>query len=209
MTLITGHQSEGQYYDNSLSALLSQKPLDVGHGKVATYPYVTLQSETCGLAFAIPYDCVVPFYGGYNTTTDSYFLTFSLGLSDDAMIVNRAFARLMIYKVDPAWGFRSTVLRFRKFFPDYFDTTYCKHGVFSFANPTNLPDEIEVGYRWGYFNQLNASGWGGLWGWGDKYDVLVDDAYDIMSVQYINPMGGPSLNAMRPSSIMRVGSQSS
>ncbi len=183
--------SEGQYYDNGLSSFpVPTKSVDVGNGRLPMYPYVVIQNSTHGLAYAVPYDCVVPYYGGYNTTADSYFLTISVGLSPYARIVNRALARFIMYRTDPTWGLRSAVQRFREFFPQYFDTTYCRQGVFSFVDPRGLPDEVEVGYRWGYFNQLNASGWGDLWGWGDIYDALTDDAYNIISVQYINPMGG-------------------
>jgi hypothetical protein len=154
-------------YANAISAVYD------GWLPVSLYPYAgiaqspipNLQSlisrtQSPGLALAVPVDRPQLALLAYDAAAGRNDATFHLGISPQAIEVGpRATFDLMLYRFDPAWGFRDVIARHRAIQPT--------------AYTTDLPIYSYEGWSQGqYHSPLGA------------LQVLADDAANVYSAQY-------------------------
>jgi len=154
-------------YANVISAIYD------GWLPISLYPYTALaqyqisntqylipDTPALGLALAIPLNRPQLALLAYDGATGRFGITFHLGISPQAMKVGpRASFDLMLYRFDPAWGFRDVIARHRVIQPD--------------AYTTNLPLYEYDGFEQGsYFTEKGAQ------------QALADDEANIYSAQY-------------------------
>lgn len=128
---------------------------------------------TGGLSLAIRLDEPVRYRLAYNPEFQCYFAAFDIALTAEKP---EAEFRVILYRHDPAWGFRSALQRYYDFFPGFFE----KHvpidggwGVWRSKPPTD--DDLATGYAYS-------------WGPSLKADVLsAQKRLGILNLPYIEP----------------------
>ncbi len=126
-----------------------------------------------GLSLAIRLDEPVRYRLAYSPEMQAYFAAFDIALTAEKP---EAKFRAVLYRHDPAWGFRSAVQRYYDFFPGFFE----KHvpidggwGVWRTKPPTD--DDLATGYAYS-------------WGPALKADVLSEQKrLGILNLPYIEP----------------------
>jgi len=127
---------------------------------ISLYPYAGVQISGKGVALGLPLDRPQLALLAYDGAAGRYGATFHLGISPQAVKVGpRATFDLMLYRFDPAWGFRDVIARHRALQPD--------------AYTTELPLYDYSGFEQGsYFTENGAQ------------RALDEDAANIYSAQY-------------------------
>ncbi len=104
-------------YANVISAIYD------GWLPMSLYPYAGVQIADKGLAVALPLDRPQLAWLAYDGATGRYGATYHLGISPQAVKVGpRATFDLMLYRFDPAWGFRDVIARHQKIQVDAYAT---------------------------------------------------------------------------------------
>lgn len=101
----------GRAYANAFHA--------AGH-PVSRYPFTALHDEQVGLSLAAPMD--VPRLQSFTADAGGYHTEVDLGLSPatEKLGPGQASFSLLLYRHDPAWGFRSAAERYYRIFPEAF-----------------------------------------------------------------------------------------
>lgn len=164
---------------------------DVGYGAarvigerrtIALYPFAALGSPTAALALAVPLDLPRVFRIGCDQR-HGYYLNYEFGLAADAAKnPSRASFRFVLYRIDPAWGFRAAAQRYYALFPEHFTVRLDRPGGAGFMlderawdDPRLFPAAVSI---WDYhkrsaqalhqreetklFQYTEFAGW---WGW--------------------------------------------
>ncbi|NOX60842.1 MAG: hypothetical protein GXP42_02675, partial [Chloroflexi bacterium] len=104
-------------YANAISAIYD------GQLPMSLYPYAGLQVGEQGLALALPLDRPQTALLAYDAADQRYRALFHAGISPQAARVgSRARFDLMLYRFDPAWGFRDVIARHRHIQPAAYAT---------------------------------------------------------------------------------------
>lgn len=110
----------------------SERPVQHGGTSFSTYPFSALtdSSKSVGIGIAIPPDSPCDFSLGYDSEFGLH-VEIRLGLSPQAggNLRNRAAFKLLVYRVDPRWGFRDAVKRYYDSFPAVFESRTNKEGL--------------------------------------------------------------------------------
>src|SRR5690606_34644670 len=106
------------------------------------FPVGALAAGKVGVALAIPPSEPRPF--GLVADENGLAIRFYLGVSPKAeRFPRRASFTFLIYGADPAWGFRSALSRYYKFFPDYYAPRLKKDGLYMFQMGDRVPANID------------------------------------------------------------------
>ncbi|MFQ6059593.1 MAG: hypothetical protein ACE5MB_12020, partial [Anaerolineae bacterium] len=96
---------------------------DGGWLPISLYPYAGISNGDVGLAFGLFLDRPQLALLAYDGAGGRYGATFHLGISSQAVKVGpRTMFDLMLYRFDPAWGFRSVIACHRALQPDAYTT---------------------------------------------------------------------------------------
>lgn len=127
---------------------------------ISLYPYAGIAGPSAGLALGLPLDRPQLALLSYDGAAGRYGATFHLGISPQAVKVGpRAAFDLLMFRSNPAWGFRDTIARHRALQPEAYTTTL----------PVYDYDGAEQGW---FFTQAGVQ------------QALADDAANIYSAQY-------------------------
>ena len=107
-----------------------------------------------GLSLAIRMDEPVRYRLAYNPVLQVYFAAFDIALTAEKP---EAEFRVILYRHDPAWGFRSALQRYYDFFPGFFEKRVPIDGgwgVWRSKPPTD--DDLATGYAYSWGPSLDA-----------------------------------------------------
>ena len=116
--------------------------LEVAHTR---YPLSALSLPgTAGLSLAIRMDEPATYRLAYNPKQRLYYVAFDFGLVPGETVEGRALSaasfRVVLYRHDPAWGFRSALRRYYDLFPDFFLKRARQDGGWGVWRSAELPD---------------------------------------------------------------------
>ena len=87
---------------------------------IGLYPFASMGDGTAALALAVPMDMPRAFRLCYDPAL-GFFVSYEFGLTRAATKhPGRAWFRLFVYRIDPAWGFRSAAAKYYASHPEYF-----------------------------------------------------------------------------------------
>src|SRR5262249_46804650 len=106
--------------------------------------------------------------------TKQFYIAFDFALVlETHRFPNSADFRFILFSFDPRWGFRAAWSKFMKIFPDYFEVRARDQGVWMpFTDISTVEGWEDFGFK---FHE------------GDN-NVAWDDAHDILSFRYTEPM---------------------
>jgi hypothetical protein len=153
----------------------------VGPRRVTSlYPFAAIGDDRSALALAVPMDQPRAFRLCYDSRY-GYFVTYEFGLTQAAKkLPGRAWFDVILYRIDPAWGFRSAAERYYRIFPRFFTKRVQVEGAAGFMAdeealkaPEFLMPRFAIFNRQrpiepyrergtGIFSYAEVSGW---WGW--------------------------------------------
>ncbi len=139
--------------------------LEVGNawglnGAHSKYPTSALSlADRGGLSFAVRMDEPVCHRIGYSKALGVYYIALDFGLLgrptpdviNDRPLYHAPF-RILLYRHDPAWGFRSALQRYYDFFPDFFTRRLKREGGwFVWGSMAKMDGALEAGFQfhWG------------------------------------------------------------
>lgn len=109
-----------------------------------------------GLTLAVRMDEPVVHRIVYNPGLRVFFVALDFGLVPEVRLDGRplweAPFRVLLYRHDPAWGFRAALQSYYDFFPDFFTDRVPEHGGwYVWGNVADTPGAVEAGFRfhWG------------------------------------------------------------
>lgn len=148
-------------------------------GLRSRYPLAAVTGGGAGLSLAVRMDEPIVHRLVYSPRLHRFFAAFDLGLVPETNHRGRSLAsapfRLLVYRHDPAWGFRSALKRYWSFFPDWF--------------VKRLPGEGGW-WCWGDLAKNPAAAEAGLtlhWGPQGREAVKWDREHGVLSFLYIEP----------------------
>ncbi len=107
----------GEFYANEISAIYD------GWQPMSLYPYAGVQIGDVGLALGLPLDRPQLALLAMNEATGRYGTLYHLGISPQAVKVGpHATFDLMLYRFDPAWGFRDVIARHQRMQASFYTT---------------------------------------------------------------------------------------
>ena len=140
-------------------------------------------SGPAGLAMAYPMDHPVVSRFSYNSATHQYYFVAELGLAAQTQPVARqADVQLLLYKHDPAWGFRAAFDKYVDIYPQFFEDRVEEDGVWvAHAELDDIPniDDFHIQFHETGNSRVYAS----------------DDALDVYTLRYLVEPWGYWLNA--------------
>lgn len=154
-----------------------------GYGERGTHSKYPMGAVTwpgrAGLTLALRMDEPRVHRIAYNPGLHLLYMVMDFGLIPEKNIKGRSLAeavfRFLIYRHDPAWGFRSALQRYYDFFPDFF-VKRVKHegGWYGRGKMQETKGALEAGFRF-------------HWGPGGSEAVKWDNAHGVLALQYIEP----------------------
>ncbi len=155
--------------------------MDYGlNGCHSRYPLgaITLPGSA-GLTLAIRMDEPVVHRIAYNPRLHLFYLAIDFGLVPERRVDGRPLSeapfRILLYRHDPAWGFRSALQRYYEYFPGFFTKRAAKEGGW---------------YVWGDMSQTEGAleaGLGFHWGPAGAEAVQWDNTHGPLALFYIEP----------------------
>ncbi|MCX7599506.1 MAG: hypothetical protein N2512_11680, partial [Armatimonadetes bacterium] len=157
-------------------------------GAHSKYPLCALsQPGRAGLSLAIRMDEPVVHRIGYNASLGLLYIEFDFGFPGyvtmdgkevparelkDRPLAKAPF-RLLLYRHDPQWGFRSALERYYSFFPEFFEKRVTREGGwYVWGNVADTSGAIEAGF-------------GFHWGPGGPDAVKWDNEHGLLALNYI------------------------
>jgi len=142
-------------------------------GTMARYPFSCVTGDNWGIALGADLTKPCQYRLAYNADTQQYFAAMDFGLvADTEAFPSAASFSLVIYSVDPAWGFRSAAERYYALFPEQFVTRSKRQGIWMpFSKISEVEGWQDFGFR--YKEGNNETEW--------------DDANDILTFRYTEP----------------------
>lgn len=173
----------GRWYDDARSGTLVRPGAEykhtcfVGAGatqQMSAYTLGCVANQGTALTLGIPMDVPRVFRIGYNSTWREYYIVFDLGLaSEPKLFPNRATFSFVLYRVDPAWGFRAALKKYYTIFPEFFEKRVQREGLwmaFTDISTVERPEDFHFAIHEGNNN------------------VAWDDEHDVLSFVYTEPM---------------------
>lgn len=106
------------------------------------FPLAAVCGPDWGLAMAIPPQHPPVF--GLIAEHTGMAIRFYLGLTPQTrQFPNRASFTFLVYRVEPAWGFRSALAKYYGFFPDYYTPRLKRDGLFMFQMGDRVPTNLD------------------------------------------------------------------
>jgi len=149
------------------------------NGCHSKYPLGAVTSPNAGLTLAVRMDEPVVHRIAYNPALKLLYVAADFGLvpdkAEDGRSLQVAPFRFLLYRHDPAWGFRSALERYYGFFPEFF-TKRVKHdgGWFVWGDVSGTAGALEAGF-------------GFHWGPNGAGAVKWDNAHNVLALLYIEP----------------------
>ncbi len=142
---------------------------------VSRYPWASVAGAEAGLAMALPLDQPRLFRLACNPQTGQFYLVVDLGLSPWAGDPpGHATVSLILYRIDPQWGFRAAAQGYYDRYPEFFRRRIPpeREGIWvAFSDLSPIPDIEDFGIR---IHEL-----------GNLRQVAFDDSQGILSFRYI------------------------
>lgn len=178
--------AEGGAWGNDVGV---SKPIEAGgtysntaslgrFGPYSIYPFssVSTADGAAGVSLAVPMDPPRPFRLGYDTA-GGLTVSWDFGLSELPELYPRSadFAAV-VYRHDPAWGFRAAAARYYELFPEYFAVRVPKFGNWYYADLSALERPEDFGLAFNEYIQPGSAdadhaqgnlvfGYTEPWGW--------------------------------------------
>lgn len=134
-----------------------------------------------GLSLAIRMDEPVSHRIAYNPSLNLFYVALDFGLVPEKRIDGSSLAtvpfRVLLYRHDPAWGFRSALQRYYGFFPEFFTRRVApakEGGWFVWGKMQDMPGALDGGF-------------GFHWGPSGSEAVKWDNAHGPLALLYIEP----------------------
>jgi hypothetical protein len=132
-----------------------------------------------GLTLAIRMDEPVVHRIAYIPKLKLFYIAFDFGLVAETRVDGRPLSeapfRFLLYRHDPAWGFRSALQRYYEFFPEFFTKrAKSEGGWYVWGNVKDTPDAKQAGF-------------GFHWGPSGADAVKYDNENGYVSLSYIEP----------------------
>ncbi len=143
-------------------------------GTMSAYPLAAISGPDAGLALGLDYDRPAQYRLFYHAGTRQFCAAFDLGLVPESeQFPNSAEFGLVLYRFDPAWGFRAAFQKFTEIWPEHFVVRARQQGIWMpFTDVSTVQGWEDFGFR--FHEGDNAVAW--------------DDAHDILSFRYTEPM---------------------
>jgi len=129
--------------------------------------------DASGLALGINMAAPAQYRLAYNAGTRQYFIAYDFGLTPETThLPGGAHFRFVLYRIEPAWGFRSAAKRYYEMFPHFFQCRSKRQGIWMpFTDVSTVEGWQDFGFR--YHEGIN--------------NVPFDDSADILSFRYTEP----------------------
>ncbi len=143
-------------------------------GTLSLYPIAAIHDDRTGVALGLDLGRAAQYRLVYHAGTRQFFLAYDFGLvPDTGRFPGAAKFRFVLYRFDPAWGFRAAYQKFTEIFPDYFRVRSREQGIWMpFTDVSTVQRWEDFGFR--YHEGNNNVGW--------------DDAHGVLSFRYTEPM---------------------
>lgn len=144
------------------------------NGKMSRYPLAAIWEGRIGLALGVDMEQPSQYRLVYHAGQKQLLVAYDFGLAPETRpIPGGAAFRFVIYRFDPAWGFRAALQRFYEVFPQHFAKRSQREGVWMpFTDIARVPGFEDFGFAF----QEGAP------------NVAFDDAHQIASFVYVEPM---------------------
>jgi len=143
-------------------------PVSMGTGATGTmaqYPFSCVCGEGWGVGLGIDLNQPCQYRLAYNADTQQYFAAFDLALVPDSGQPSVASFGLVLYGVDPQWGFRSAAQGYYELFPEAFACRSRQQGIWMpFSKISKVEGWEDFGFRYKEGNDETA--------WDDEHDIL-------------------------------------
>jgi hypothetical protein len=126
-------------------------------GSLSRYPLGAVFDGRIGLALAADMDFPAQFRIGYHAELGQLFISYDFGMLPDAVFLpGKARFRFVLYRVDPAKGFRGALARLYSVFPEAFARRCLESGTWlPFTPPEKIPHWEDFGFA---FLETNEPG---------------------------------------------------
>lgn len=117
-------------------------------GTMSRYPLAAVYSRDAGLALAADPESAVQYRVGYHADSRKLFLTYDFSLLPDSVdLQSKARFRFVLYRFDPADGFRGALAGLYAVFPSRFARRCLDSGSWlPFASPATIPQWEDFGF---------------------------------------------------------------
>jgi hypothetical protein len=150
-------------------------PVNCGaNGQLSIYPMACINDDRTGIALALDMTKPAQYRLVYQAGTGQFFIAYDFGLViDTARSPSSAEFRFVIYRFDPAWGFRAAWEKFMRIFPEQFQVRSHEQGIWMpFTDVSTVAGWSDFGFRYHEGNN----------------NVGFDDQNGILSFRYTEPM---------------------
>ena len=143
-------------------------------GTLSLYPLAAISNDKLGLALALDMAQPAQYRLVYHAGTRQFFIAYDFGLVKETQpSPGSADFRFVLYQFEPRWGFRAALAKLYRLFPDYFLVRSKKQGIWMpFTDVGRVKGWEDFGFRYHEGNN----------------NVVFDDAHDILSFRYTEPM---------------------
>lgn len=143
-------------------------------GTLSLYPLAAIHDDQTGIALGLDMGQAAQFRLVYHAGTRQFFIAYDFGLvADTREFPGAAKFRFVLYRFDPAWGFRAAYQKYTEIFPDDFRVRSQKQGIWMpFTDVSTVQGWQDFGFR--YHEGNNNVRW--------------DDEHGVLSFRYTEPM---------------------
>jgi hypothetical protein len=143
-------------------------------GTMSAYPLAAIHDDRTGLALALDMGKPAQYRLVYHAGARQFFIACDFGLVPDTeQFPGGAEFRFVVYRFAPQWGFRAAWEKLMHIFPGYFQVRSHRQGIWMpFTDISTVQGWEDFGFR--YHEGINNVAW--------------DDAHDILSFRYTEPM---------------------
>lgn len=143
-------------------------------GTLSLLPMGALWNDRIGLALGLDMAQPAQYRVGYHAGLEQLLIAYDFGLAKDtARFPSGAPFRFVVYRFDPRWGFRAAWRKYMEIFPDHFIVRSKRQGLWMpFTDVSTVAGWEDFGFR--YHEGNNNVPW--------------DDAHDVLSFRYTEPM---------------------
>ena len=143
-------------------------------GTQSLYPIAPVWDEQTGLAVGLDMARPAVYRVGYHAGLDRLFIAFDLGLSTETQrFPSSADFGFVLYRFDPANGFRGAWQKYTEIFPEHFRVRSKEQGLWMpFTDVSKVQGWQDFGFRYHEGNN----------------NVTWDDAHGVLSFRYTEPM---------------------
>ena len=139
-------------------------------GRISRYPFAAITNPDRGVGLGIDLAYPAVYRAGYNSGTNELFVAVDLGLTSEKPT---ATLRLVGFKFDPRWGFRSALDVYYQTFPDNFRCRTPEQGIWMpFAKISQVEGWQDFGFQ---FKEGND-------------ETQWDDQHHITTFRYTEPL---------------------